>query len=110
MSAREVNRLFEAIEGQYEVDGTIDHHQKQMLLLEMKKFKGGDKFVQRIDEAFRKLENVDDAIVNQSSETSEPKAKGTMVTSRRNKLNFNAALKVFNLFKFSCNVEFEQDN
>ncbi|KAG4076797.1 hypothetical protein HA402_009143 [Bradysia odoriphaga] len=112
MSAAEVNRIFDAIESQYEVDGTIDPQQKAMLFMEMKKFNGGEKFVQQISAAFQQIENNCNGemgeiapICSLSSDNNAPKAMGTVVTSRRNKLKFNLALKVFRLFQFSCNIE-----
>lgn len=110
MSAVEVKRLFETIEAQYEIDGTIDPEQKEMLFVEMKKFKGGDKFVQQISQAFQQVENNGEAggIVpgNASSAASNaPKPMGSVVASRSNKLKFNVALKVFHLFQFSCDIE-----
>ena len=101
MSAVEVNRIFEAIESQYEIDGTIDPEQKAMLFMEMKKFKGGDKFVHQICAAFEQIENEDE----KTAFSLEPKLKEASVTSRCNKLKFNLALKVFRLFQFSCNVD-----
>lgn len=97
MSAVEVNRLFEDIEDQYENDGVIDPQKKAMLLEEMKKFSGGEKFVQQISAAFQQIENSDD----DDTESSDTRS---IVKSRLQKLKFNVALKVFNLFLFSCQV------
>lgn len=124
MSAYEVNQLFEAIKAQYEVDGTIDPQQKAQLLEEMKKFAGGDKFVYRIREAFQQIESSDRFKINAASAKhtndrdaqSEPsggvdengRVKVTGVgnlQSRQNKLRFDVALKVYNLFQVTCHVE-----
>lgn len=56
----EANRLFEAIKGQYELDGTIDPLQKAMLLKEMEKLAGGEEFAQQINEVFEKLDKDSD--------------------------------------------------
>lgn len=124
MSAYEVCRLFQAIKAQYEVDGTIDPHQKRMLTEEMKKFDGGEKFVYRINEAFQQIESsdrfklsassgkhsIDREDTSQSSESLDDNSKvkftgvGTL-QSRRLKLKFDVALKVFNSFQLTCQVE-----
>lgn len=109
MSAVSVNQLFEEIEQQYEEDGTIDDQKKVMLLQEMKKFKGGEKFVQQMHRAFQQIENADDdgGKINtnddgiEAIEISQP----SIVKSRRFKLKFNVVLTVYNLFQFTCNVE-----
>lgn len=113
MSAVEVNRLFEAIENQYESNGTIDPQQKAMLFSEMKKFKGGEKFVEQISEAFQQIENSVNSVstfacsyhINNANTPIVMGTPGTAETPFRNKLKFNVALKVFRLFQFSCNVE-----
>lgn len=57
MSVSEVNRLFEAIQAKYEVDGTVDPRRKALLLEEMMKFEGSENFVQKMDKAFQEIEN-----------------------------------------------------
>lgn len=62
MSFCEVNRLFGAIKTQYEFDGTIDRHQKALLLEEMKKFSDGENFVKKMSEAFQEIESSSDDV------------------------------------------------
>lgn len=62
MSFYEVNRLFGAIKTQYEFDGTIDHHQKALLLEEMKNFSDGENFVRKMSEAFQEIESSSDDV------------------------------------------------
>lgn len=63
MSASEVKRIFAAIQSQYKSDGSIDPHQKAMLLEKMKKFVEGEKFVQMIDETMQKIAEVTIAVI-----------------------------------------------
>lgn len=60
MSFYELNRLFGAIKTQYEIKGTIDHHQKALLSEGMKKFSGAENFIQEMSKAFQEIENSDD--------------------------------------------------
>lgn len=115
MSVSEVHRLFGALREQYELDGTIDPHQKALFLEEMKKFAGGENFVQQMQETFEGLEKDDDKNVP-IFPTSSLIAKVGRNLKRRDKaleiekprpykLKFDAALKVFNLFQITCHVE-----
>ncbi len=111
MSNAVINQLFEEIENQYVNDGTIDPRKKEMLFEEMKKFVGGDKYALQINEAFQKLEEEDDDdnqprnFLGSSSTGNNRSGAGPEVKARQQKLKFNMALKVFNVFQFSCTVE-----
>lgn len=72
MSAAEVNRIFKSIEKQYLAAGIIDSHQKEMLFEAMKQFGGGDGFIGRISEAFKKLDSEDVDNDEQNGTIEEP--------------------------------------
>lgn len=140
MSVDEVNRLFEAIKVQYERDGMIDPQQKSALLEEMKKLKGGEKFVQEINETLQRMDDGDDIEDSDNGDDSEASGSSDISEDRSDEIvkkdatdrcqiecsqqqsvqqnvyrevraprplrsRIDVALKVFNLFNFTCNLE-----
>lgn len=131
MSTAIVIQLFEAIEKQYEADGTVDPNKKEMLLDEMEKYMKSEIYVRMIKHLFDELEYGDDSddveivcsiesvlsneVCNTIEEPSDlqndsrPTGTDTVTKaarSRRNKrVKFNILLNVFSMFKFSCAFE-----
>lgn len=130
MSAAELNRIFKLIEDHYIASGTIDPHDREMLSEEMKHFDGADGFIQYISKVFDGIVNEQDdggdSDSGTDSDASPPRPSGrdilrklaglpiyhlptqpqkTKMRSRTKK--FRIAVQVFNVFKFSCNVETE---